>query len=198
VLVDQIFAALNDPDKAVAKAARGAVDQLKWQPPAKAAPDNTPVVSTLSVDAALAAVLKTKGDRGRGEAVFQQVGCALCHTVSPNDPPRGPILSQVATIFQRRDFAEAILLPSKTLAQGFVSERFVMKDETEYDGFVTQEAADKVMIRNAAGQEVAVVVKDIAKRQKLDRSLMPEGLVASLTVRDFASLLDYLQSLGKP
>ena len=65
-----------------------------------------------TVDDAIAAVLNAHGDRARGEALFQQVGCNLCHTTSPNEPPRGPILSQVATIFNRRDFAEAILLPS--------------------------------------------------------------------------------------
>ncbi|MBI3881709.1 MAG: heme-binding protein [Verrucomicrobia bacterium] len=197
VLAEKILAAVDDSDKAVASAARGAVDALKLQASKKDAKDTTPLVGTLKVDDAIAAVLATHGDRARGEALFQQVGCVLCHTTSANEPPRGPILSQVATIFKRRDFAEAILLPSKTLAQGFVSERFAMKDETEYDGFVTQEAADKVTIRNAAGQEVTLVVKEILKRQKLDRSIMPEGLVAALTVKDFAALIDYLESLAK-
>lgn len=40
-------------------------------------------------------------------------------------------------------------------------------------------------------------VKDIARREKREISLMPEGLVNSLTVGDFASLLDYLESLAK-
>ncbi len=197
VLAEKILAAVDDSDKAVARAAKGAVEQLKLEAAKKDVKDTTPIVGTLKVDDAIAAVLNAHGDRARGEALFQQVGCNLCHTTSPNEPPRGPILSQVATIFKRRDFAEAILLPSKTLAQGFVAERFTMKDETEYEGFITQEAADKVTIRNVAAQEIQLVVKDIVKRQKLDRSLMPEGLMASLTVKDFAALLDFLESLAK-
>ena len=46
-------------------------------------------------------------------------------------------------------------------------------------------------------QELVLNVKDIARREKREISLMPEGLVNSLTVGDFASLLDYLESLAK-
>ena len=33
------------------------------------------------------------------------------------------------------------------------------------------------------------------RREKREKSLMPEGLAATMTVRDLASLLDYLRSL---
>ena len=36
------------------------------------------------------------------------------------------------------------------------------------------------------------------KREKQERSLMPEGLVADLTLKGFASLLDYIEGLAKP
>jgi putative heme-binding domain-containing protein len=58
------------------------------------------------------------------------------------------------------------------------------------------EAADKVTIRDTAAQEHTLVVKEITKREKLDKSLMPEGLAAPLTVQELASLLDYLESLN--
>jgi putative heme-binding domain-containing protein len=83
------------------------------------------------------------------------------------------------------------------LAQGFVTQSIELKDDSIMEGFVTQEAADKVTLRNVAGQEFQVAVSDIVKREKLDRSMMPEGLAATLSVREFASLLDYLESLSK-
>ena len=37
----------------------------------------------------------------------------------------------------------------------------------------------------------------IVERAKSDVSVMPEGLVKGITVKEFASLLDYLESLSK-
>ena len=100
-------------------------------------------------------------------------------------------------LFERRELAEAILLPNKTLAQGFVANHFELKDGTEVDGFVVREAADQVTVRTIAATEQTVPVAQVVKRERQDRSLMPEGLAAGLTVGEFASLLDYLEQLSK-
>ena len=88
-------------------------------------------------------------------------------------------------------------MPNKTLAQGFVANHFELKDGTEVDGFVVREAADQVTVRTIAAAEMTVPVGQIVKRERQDRSLMPEGLAAGLTVGEFASLLDYLEQLSK-
>ena len=64
-------------------------------------------------------------------------------------------------------------------------------------GFVVQESATEVTIRNQTGAEQKLAVADIQERQKLPTSLMPPGLMNQLTVKDFASLLDYLEVLAK-
>lgn len=64
-------------------------------------------------------------------------------------------------------------------------------------GFVTVESADKVTIRNIAAQELTFEMKNIARRERIEPSLMPPGLVLNITLRDFASLLDYLEALAK-
>jgi hypothetical protein len=48
-----------------------------------------------------------------------------------------------------------------------------------------------------AKQELQLKVADITVRRKRESSLMPEGLAANLTLKEFASLLDYLQNLAK-
>ena len=45
-------------------------------------------------------------------------------------------------------------------------------------------------------QELKIKPGDIARREKLDKSLMPEGLADALAMKEFASLLDYLESLA--
>jgi putative heme-binding domain-containing protein len=196
----QLVAALTDPDAGVARAAANAVKKLKIDPEktkaATAAPGG-PLISTMKVEDVLAQVTKTKGDADRGEQIFTQAACVACHTVKASEPPKGPFLGNIAQIYKRRELAEAILLPNKTIAQGFATNVFTLEDGSIVMGFVTQEAADKVVTRDIAGQERSIATADIARREKNDRSLMPEGLVLALTVHDFASLLDYLEGLAK-
>lgn len=192
----QIAAAVSDPDKDVAKLATEAVKRLKLERP-KSAPTNAPQIGTLKVDDVLAEVLKTKGDASRGEQLFTQIGCIACHTVKESEPPKGPFLGNIATTYKRRELAEAILIPSKTIAQGFVTNVFTMKDGSVQLGFVTQEAADRIVIRTITAQEITIDPKQIAKRDKNDQSLMPPGLFNAMTVHDLASVLDWLEGLAK-
>jgi putative heme-binding domain-containing protein len=117
--------------------------------------------------------------------------------VKADEPVKGPYLGTIATVYKRRELAEAILLPNKTLAQGFVANHFELKDGTEVDGFVVREAADAVTVRTIAAVEQTLPVSQIAHREKQERSLMPEGLAAGLTVRELASVLDYLEQLAR-
>jgi len=45
-----------------------------------------------------------------------------------------------------------------------------------------------------AGVTTEIEKGNIDKREKREKSIMPEGLVASLSPEDFASLLAYLES----
>jgi putative heme-binding domain-containing protein len=192
---EQLVAALSDTNNAVKLAAEKTVQTLKINP-ARVKADAGRTLATMKTDDVLAAVQKTRGDVQRGEQAFTQAGCVACHTVKGTEPLKGPFLGNIATTYKRRELAEAILVPNKSIAQGFATHRFQLKDGEEVEGFVIQEAADKVTIRNVAAQEINIPVTDIAKREKVEKSLMPEGLTANLTLKDFASLLDYLEALA--
>lgn len=196
---DKILEAVNDPDPTVAAAARRTAQVLRLDRGGRRGPQPaaSPVIEKLQPAEVVAAVLKTTGDIKLGEELFTRQACVNCHTVTADQPLRGPFLGNIATTYKRAELAEAILLPNKTIAQGFVTQHFELKDGTELDGFVTQEAAEQVTIRNATAQESLIRVKDISKRTKLEKSLMPEGLVANLTVNELAALLDYLEGLVK-
>ena len=193
---DRVLASLNDADAAVAQYALAAAKVLKLDIE-KSKAENGPMVGNMKTEEVVAAVVKTTGSVALGEQLFTRQGCVTCHTVKKDQALRGPFLGVVATLYRRPDLAEAILLPNKTIAQGFATHHFETKDGNEYEGFVTLEAADKVTIRNVTGQEIVIPVAQIANRTKLEKSIMPEGLAANLSVKEFASLLDYLESLPK-
>lgn len=195
----KLVAAIDDADKDVAKAAKKAAGDLKIDPDKfKAAQkSDSPKLATLKSDAILDLVMKTPGDTTRGPQLFTQQGCIACHTVAKGEALKGPYLGNIATIYKRRELAEAILLPNKSIAMGFATHIFTLKDGTQQAGFVVQEAADAITIRTITSQEVRIPVAQVAKRDKLEQSIMPEQLVATLTVEDFASLVSYLEELAK-
>jgi len=189
----RIFAALDDADDTVRQAAASTMKSLGLQ----RVKDTTPTLATVTPNDALAAVLAVQGDAATGELVFARATCTACHTVRQQEQQKGPYLGNIAKTYRRRELAEAILDPNKTIAQGFASEVFVMEDGTQHTGFVSLQGADEVRVRNATGQEVALRTADIDERHKLPTSIMPTGLMTKFTTREFASLLDYLESLSK-
>ncbi|HEU5119283.1 MAG TPA: heme-binding domain-containing protein, partial [Isosphaeraceae bacterium] len=127
---------------------------------------------------------------------FSSLSCVNCHTIRQDEPAKGPYLGTIATTYKRSELAEAVLRPSKTLAQGFVTNVFALDDGRTLTGFVTQEAADSVTIRTSDAKEVKIPIASIEERAKSETSVMPEGLVNGITVEELASLLDYLESLS--
>ncbi len=193
-----MVAALDDADPAVAEAAKASIATLKIDADAIRADSAqaAPLIATLKSDDVLAQVFSARGTVARGEQLFTQAACVACHTVNPGDPLKGPFLGNIARLYGRRELAESILEPNKTIAQGFATNQFTLKNGTSMAGFVARESADVVSIRDITGQQHEIRVADIAKRDHVGMSLMPPGLMAGYTVRDFASLLDYLQSLA--
>ena len=194
VMDDKILAATTDSDANVAKAAQNAVKSLKLVAKGE---DKTPKIGSLNPEDALAAVIKTKGSIAIGEQIFTKATCIACHTTKESEAQKGPYLGNIAQTYKRPDLAQNILDPNKTIAQGFVTEVVTLNDGTQQMGFITLESAGSVKLRNVAAQEFTFAVKDIKSRQKLPISIMPPGLMTNFTVREFASLLDYLESLVK-
>jgi putative heme-binding domain-containing protein len=155
-----------------------------------------PRVGKLPTAEVLDTIAATRGDARRGQQLFAELSCVACHTVRPDEPPKGPLLAGVAGTYRRRELVEQVLVPSKTIAKGYDTYVFALKDGRQLEGFVVRETPDAVTIRNSTAQEHAIPVAEIDERTKSDKSLMPEGLAANLTVEDLASLIDYLESLA--
>jgi putative membrane-bound dehydrogenase-like protein len=189
----KVLAALDDLDVEIKGAAERAAKAMRITK----IEDKTPKVVTLTPEEVLAAVLKEKVDVALGEQIFTKATCVACHTVKETETQKGPYLGNIAQTYKRADLAMNILDPNKTIAQGFASEMVILKDGTSNMGFITLEGADEIKMRNIASQEFTYKTADIAKRDKLATSMMPPMLMNHFTVKEFASLLDYLESLVK-
>jgi putative heme-binding domain-containing protein len=188
---EKVSAHLKDPNNAVAEAALYAYQTLGLNDSAPSAKR----IGEMNPDMVAAIVLKGGGDSAAGKEMYLRAGCIACHTIDANEPPKGPVLSAVAKIYDRAALAESILKPNAKIAQGFESAWFKTKKGEQVEGFVTREAGDSVDVRNIVGQTVTIEKADIAERGNRPQSMMPEGLMAAFTPAEFANLLAYLESL---
>jgi putative heme-binding domain-containing protein len=105
-------------------------------------------------------------------------------------------LPNVAKTYKRDQLTEAILMPSKSIAQGFVQNVFRLDDDRVVSGFVTKESPEKVVLRNAQGDVVEIDVESISERKESPVSVMPEGLADAIPVSALADLIRYLETLN--
>ncbi len=182
---------LNNKDHVVAEAAEYALTQLGLD---KSASPASPLMAGMKYEEIFNLVQKG-GDPVKGQEMYLRAGCIACHTILPNEPPKGPILSAVAKVYDRAALTESILKPSAKIAQGFESQWFKTKKGEQIEGFVTREGGDSVDVRNITGQAITIEKADIVERGKRDTSIMPEGLMNAFTPADLTNLLAWLESL---
>ena len=106
-------------------------------------------------------------------------------------------MGQIGSIMNREQIAESILKPNASISQGFASVLITAKGDKSYMGFVSEESADKVVMRNIAGEVFTIKTSDILSRKELETSMMPAGLANSLSYEEFASLITFLSQQKK-
>jgi putative membrane-bound dehydrogenase-like protein len=140
--------------------------------------------------------LLTGGDPERGRKWFaEKTGCAACHRVSGQGGWLGPDLTKIGAIRTGRDLIESLVLPSATFAQGYESFTVALRDGGELTGIRVRQPDDSFVLRDAGGGETRLDPSQVQSVERLQLSLMPEGLLAALSRDEVRDLLAYLQSL---
>ena len=134
------------------------------------------------------------GDATRGKVVYAKARCAACHD---GGTAVGPPLAGVAKRFSRDDLLTAILDPSRDIPARYRTTRFATTEGNVYEGVIIYEAPDGVILQTAADTTVRLAGKDIESKKPGTQSLMPVGLMDSLTAAEIADLFAHLKALGK-
>ncbi|MGK0188533.1 MAG: putative heme-binding domain-containing protein [Verrucomicrobiales bacterium] len=150
-------------------------------------------VGSTSIEDVILAVAEIKGNPRRGRKLFTQQGCVACHTLKKDEPLKGPFMGHVGSIMKRDQIAESILKPNASISQGFATALITTNDGNGYTGFISKETADEIELRDIAGNVHTLKAGDIANRQELEISMMPPALANALSLKDFASLLAFLE-----
>ncbi|WP_270087678.1 DUF7133 domain-containing protein [Sphingobacterium sp. SYP-B4668] len=150
-------------------------------------------VGKTSIEDIMLALAKIKGDPVKGKALFTKQGCYACHSIKKGEEMKGPFMGQIGAIMNREQIAESILKPNASISQGFSTVYIGTKDKKSYMGFITQETADKVVMRDIAGSVTTIKKSNIASRKEMPNSMMPTGLANSLSIDEFAALVAFLE-----
>ncbi|RZM26621.1 MAG: c-type cytochrome [Pedobacter sp.] len=154
-------------------------------------------VGKASIEDVLLAINQLQGDPVKGKALFTKQGCIACHSISKGEKMKGPFMGQIGSIMNREQIAESILKPNASISQGFATVLITAKGDRTVMGFITEETAAKVVLRNIAGEVFTIKASDILTRKEMDQSMMPAGLANSLSYDELASLVTFLSQQKK-
>lgn len=137
-----------------------------------------------------------------GKKMFAAAQCSRCHRFAGEGGAAGPDLTNVASRFQIKDLAEAIVEPSKVISDQYQATNIELKSGKIVSGRITNKTADGDLTVLTDPVDVTKFVEikhdevDIATPSK--KSLMPAELIDALNEDEVRDLLAYLLSRGNP
>ena len=147
----------------------------------------------------IAARVAVEGDAAKGEVIFRRkdIGCVNCHAIGGVGGKVGPDLTSIGASAQVDYLIESVFYPNRKIKEGFHTVLVETKDGDEYAGILVRENNDQLVLRDATNKEIPISKNNI-KSRSLGNSLMPSGLVDSLTSAQQLDLFRFLSELGKP
>ncbi len=146
-------------------------------------------------------LIRSEGDAERGRQVFFRAGtnsCGSCHRVQGRGQWIGPDLSTIGVKYGRDELIRSILSPSAAIGYNFRSVVVALSDGRVITGLPVEEAADRLVLKTAAGERITVPSGSVEERRTSDVSLMPDGLAQAMTERELVDLIAYLSTLRQP
>lgn len=139
------------------------------------------------------ALVNHGGDAGRGKAWFDRL-CLSCHTIGGRGGAVGPPLDGLG-LKDGESLLRNLLTPNAGVEAGFRLFRVHLNDDEVVDGVKVAEDELAVVLRQPNAGDQRIPRSRIARAYFTSRSMMPEGLLESLSDLEAADLLAYLRAL---
>ena len=120
--------------------------------------------------------------------------CSNCHSMNGRGTDVGPDLSTIRDQdgIDRSWLLEHIVDPNAEVAPYFRPQTITMRDGKSYMGLVLGIEGERQTYVGPDGKKISVPKLDIRKREELPISLMPPGLLHTMTASEIRDLLAYL------
>ncbi len=136
-----------------------------------------------------AKALEGKTNAARGEELFGQM-CSTCHKVQDIGIAVGPDL-KLAYQNSRQTILRSILWPSEKISSSYETYIVTTNEQQKYTGVIVNESANSVVLRQAGGNELTFLRRDMKDLSSSLSSLMPEYGQA-LSPQDCADIIAWI------
>ena len=136
----------------------------------------------------------------RGKAMFKAAKCLRCHRVGMEGSAVGPDLTSVSRRFSRQDILDAILSPSKVVAENYRSDVITTVDGRVLTGRIVlsgdyRSPTLRVVIDPLDPSKTVEIKKaEIESHIRSPISRMPQGLLNTLSKSEVLDLLAFLET----
>jgi len=143
-------------------------------------------------------LVRTKADPARGEAIYKReaLKCGSCHRIGDHGARVGPNLAAIGAASPLDYIIDSLVHPAKNVKEGYNTVVLLTTDGQVVTGIPIARGDEEVVLRDATDREVRVPTASIDE-ESAGTSLMPAGLVDSLSREELADLVRYLSGLGR-
>ena len=141
-------------------------------------------------------IRKDPGNPREGEKLFAKT-CGACHAMFGSGGRVGPEL----TTFRRDDLDNMLLNivnPNAEIREGYGTLLVSTNDGQSLTGVLMDQDPGRVVIRGSDGHDLAIPRDEIEEMKASPSSLMPEGLLQSLSAKQVVDLFAYLRATQPP
>ena len=139
------------------------------------------------------ALLAMSGDAARGKTLFTAI-CGACHRAADTGIDFGPDLTHIAAKYDRAQLLEQILQPAKIIEPPWQLATVSLQGGEALTGFIAERSVTGLSLKIAGGEKRTISAGKIDKTTSAAVSLMPEGMLQSLTAQEAADLLAFVAS----
>ncbi len=133
-----------------------------------------------------------KGDLAHGQAVFERATCSACHRMGSTGTAIGPDLTAIAKRFTRKEVLESILFPSHSVSDQYRTHRVLTIEGQVVSGQVAKNSDGTLTVRDSKLHETIIAEQDVDEMKPSKTSLMPSGLLDTLSAAEIRDLLAYM------
>ncbi len=139
------------------------------------------------------------GDMHRGAEIFAdpRLGCLSCHKVGSQGGSVGPDLNDVGRRLTPEKIVESLLWPSREVAPQYVALVAATTDGRLIQGYKQEETPESLTLRDPSLGTLIKLSKTDIEAVRQQGTLMPDGLLATLTTEQRAHLVRFVTELGR-
>lgn len=137
----------------------------------------------------------------QGRRSFAAVACAACHRFANEGGAIGPDLTNVVGRFSVHDLLESVVHPNKVISDQYGAVTIATTDGRVITGRIGNMNGNRINVVEDmfnAGRLTGINRDDVESIQRSPVSMMPKGLLNTLTAEQIQDLVAYLYSRGSP